>query len=277
MPLIVPIDEITDPRVEVFRDVRDKDLRGRDKLFMAESEMVVRRLLRTPQRIHSLLLSPQVAERLSDALAGLAGDVPVYVCDVDAMSEIAGFHIHRGALAAGWRPKRGELTLDAALGRLRGAQRACIVVAEGLTNVDNMGGLFRNAAAFGVDGVLLDPTCCDPLYRKAIRVSMGHALSVPYAVGETWPDDLSRLREEWGFTLVAAETRDIAPRAQPLWQWKPADRVAIVLGNEGEGLSAATLAQCDKVHEIPMAPDVPSLNVAVASAVVLYEMIRQRT
>jgi tRNA G18 (ribose-2'-O)-methylase SpoU len=274
MPTFIRVDDISDQRVDVFRNVRDKDLRGHGKLFMAESEMVVRRLLRTPQRIHSLLLSPNVVERLQEELTAIRPEVPVFVAGIDAMTAIAGFHIHRGALAAGVRPTSAELKLDAALPHLRGVNRACILVAEGLTNVDNMGGLFRNAAAFEVDGILLDPRCCDPLYRKAIRVSMGHALSIPYAISDNWPADLQRLREEWGFSIVAAETSEVAPNAQPLYDWKPAQRVAIVLGNEANGIAPDTLKQCNQVVEIPMGAQVPSLNVAVASAVVLYERAR---
>ena len=148
-----------------------------------------------------------------------------------------------------------------------------MMLAEGLTNVDNMGALFRNAAAFGVDGIVLDPTCCDPLYRKAIRVSMGHVLSIPYAVSQDWVGDLKRLKNEWGMLLIAAEA---TPDARPLWEVPRSSRTAIIFGSEGHGLSSATLALCDAVCEIPMSGNVPSVNVAVASAVFLYELNRPR-
>jgi tRNA G18 (ribose-2'-O)-methylase SpoU len=267
----IAISGIDDPRVEIFRDVRDKDLRGRDRLFMAESEMVLRRLLQTPARLHALLLSPERLAALGDAITLLPDAVPVYVADVAVMTEIAGFHIHRGVLAAGIRPARWELTLDRALGHLRGRAEVTILVAEGLTNVDNMGGLFRNAAAFGADGVVLDPACCDPLYRKAIRVSMGHVLSTPWAVGAVWPDDLHRLKREWGVTLVGGE---ITPSAVPLWEMPRAPRLAMIFGAEAHGLSAGSLAACDTVCAIPMSASVPSINVAAASAVFLYERRR---
>ena len=146
-----------------------------------------------------------------------------------------------------------------------------MLIGEGLMNVDNMGGLFRNAAAFGVDGIVLDPTCCDPLYRKAIRVSMGHTLSVPYGICDDWPGDLKRLKDEWGLKLIAAE---VSEGSKPLWEIPREDRIAILFGSEGHGLSAEALAQCDEVCEVPMQPNVPSLNVAVTSAVFLYELHR---
>lgn len=280
----IPIESIDDPRVAVFRDVRDADLRGRDSLFMAESEPVLRRLLRRPERLHSLLLSPLKLRRLSDALNVLPDEVPVYVAELDLMAEIAGFMVHRGVLAAGHRWSAEQLSLDAALGHLREGSRCTLLIAEGLTNVDNMGALFRNAAAFGIDGIVLDPSCCDPLYSKAIRVSMGHALSVPYALSESWPNDLVRLKRDWGVSLIAAE---LVQDAQPLWRLREIvksrggrlSRVALLLGSEGHGLSAGALAACDAVVQIPMTAErggSPSLNVAVTSAILLYELMRLR-
>ncbi|MCP3902181.1 MAG: RNA methyltransferase [Planctomycetes bacterium] len=265
------ITTLDDPRLEPFRDVRDRDLRGRDGLFMAESELVLRRLLRTPERVDRVLLSPERHERLAPDLAALSDDVPVFLADVGLMSQIAGFHVHRGVLATGRRPAASELTLDAALGPLRGRPRLTLLVAEGLTNVDNMGALFRNAAAFAADGIVLDPTSCDPLYRKSVRVSMGHVFSVPWAVAPGWPAELDRLREQWNVKLVAAE---VTVEARPAWDVAPAERVGYVFGSEGHGLSRAALERCDAVAEIPMAGEVPSLNVAVASAVFLYERCR---
>jgi tRNA G18 (ribose-2'-O)-methylase SpoU len=269
----IAISTIDDPRLEPYRNVRDKDLRGRGRLFMAESEMVIRRLLRTPQRLHSLLLSPKKHERLREALAALPEGAAVYVADLGLMCEIAGFHIHRGALAAGFRPRPMETTLDAVIGPLRRAAEATLLLAESVTNVDNMGQLFRNAAAFGVDAIVLDPTCCDPLYRKAIRVSMGHVLSVPWAVSEDWPADLARLKREWGVTLIGAET---LPGARPLWELPRIERLGLVFGAEGHGLSRMALDECEAVFQAPMRPGVPSLNVATASAVFLYERCRVR-
>lgn len=271
MPQVTHVSSLADPRLDVFRDVRDKDLRGRPKLFMAESEMVLRRLLRTPERLHSLLLSQQRYEQLQQALAALPQSVPVFIADVELMTRIAGFHIHRGVLTAGMRPQASEVTLDAALGHLRDRPQLTLLGAEGLTNVDNMGGLFRNAAAFEADGIVLDPTCCDPLYRKAIRVSMGHVLAIPWAVSESWSEDLIRLKHDWGCFIVAAEP---GPAADPLWKLPRPARMLILFGSEGAGLSEQTLSLCDALCEIPMALSCESINVATASAVFLYE--RQR-
>ena len=270
-PTIIEIDSFDDPRVDVFRNVRDADLRGRDDLFMAESELVLRRLMRTPQRLHSMLLSREKFAKMRHPIEQLPGRVPVHVADLKLIHEIAAFHIHRGCLAAGFRLPTSQLTLDAALGFLRGRQRFCVLLAEGLTNVDNMGALFRNAAAFGIDAIAIDSTSCDPLYRKAIRVSMGHALSIPYSVSSDWADDLQRLKREWAMTLVAAE---ITAESRPLWEMPRAERLGIMFGAEGHGLSPATLGLSDMVCAIPMSGDVPSLNVAVASAAFLYERMR---
>jgi tRNA G18 (ribose-2'-O)-methylase SpoU len=267
MPCVTSIAAADDPRIDVFRDVRDRDLRGRDQLFMAESELVLRRLLRTPDRLHSVLLSPAKLRRLEPVLANLPDSIPVFIADLDLIARIAGFHVHRGVLATGRRPDPASLSLDVALGHLRGRASLRLLVAEGITNVDNMGGLFRNAAAFGADGIVLDPSCCDPLYRKAIRVSMGHTLSVPWAICDGWPASLARLKADWGLTLVGAE---LTPTARPLGTLGHLPRAAIVLGSEGAGLSDAALAHCDEVCQIPMAAADASLNVAAASAVFLY-------
>lgn len=274
MTNIIPIESLDDPRVDVYRDVRDADLRGRDHLFMAESELVVRRLLRTPERLHSLFLSPNKFERLREAIETswrAGGSFPVYLAETALISEVAGFLIHRGALAAGFRKPVERLTLDCELGHLKTSSNMTLLLAEGITNVDNMGGLFRNAAAFGVDGVVLDPTCCDPLYRKAIRVSVGHTLSVPYVVSVDWALDLRRLKQEWGLTLIGAEC---TPGSKRLWEMPRDRRMAIVFGSEAHGLQQMTRDACDAVVEIPMAPGVPSLNVATAAAVFLYERAR---
>jgi tRNA G18 (ribose-2'-O)-methylase SpoU len=191
------------------------------------------------------------------------------------MGSIAGFHIHRGVLAAGHRPVAGSLDLDAALGHLRGRDRCTLLLVEGVTNVDNMGSLFRNAAALAVDGLVLDSSCCDPLYRKAIRVSMGHVFGVPWAEIEpdagAWLEALDRLRSEWGCTLVGAET-GIA--ARPVWDMDWPQRCGLVVGSEGEGLAEDSKARCDEIVEIPMQGMVPSVNVASAAAICLYERMR---
>lgn len=259
-----------DPRLDVFRDVPDKDLRRDDGLFMAESEMVLRQLLRSPERIHAVLLTPAKYERLGTELAALPPNTPVCVVEQSLASAIAGYKIHRGVLATCYRPTAAALTLDSAIGHLRGRDRLTLVLAERLFDVDNVGALFRNAAAFGVDGMVLDRHCCDPLYRKAIRTSVGHVLSLPYAISDDWPRDLARLKADWGITLVAAE---LTADALPIWDLPRADRVGLLFGSEDTGVLPETLALCDQVYQIPMAREA-SLNVGVASAVCLYERMR---
>ena len=239
---------------------------------MAESEMVVRRLLAQPDRIHSVLVSPAKMETLADGLTQLAPSIPIYVASLELLSAIAGFHVHRGVLATGFRPDPATLTVDAALGHLKARKSLQLLLAEGLTNVDNMGMLFRNAAAFGIDGVILDRSSCDPLYRKAIRVSVGHVLATPWAVVDDLAKTVAELRTQWGMTILAAETgRD----AVPIWDAVVTDRIGIVVGAEATGLRDATAAACTAICEIPMAPGVPSLNVGTATAVMLYEILRR--
>lgn len=257
-----------DPRVDLYRSVRDADLRGRRHVCMVESEMVVRRLLASSWDIQSLFLSPQKYERLAPFITD--SSTKVYVADVTLMSEISGFHIHRGTLALVHRPSEDALCFQNLVRVLKEKESIALLLAEGITNVDNMGALFRNAAAFGVDAIVLDHTCCDPLYRKAIRVSMGHALSVPWAVTSNWNDALCQLKAELDVTLIGCETGNTA---KPMWEIDPTNKMALIMGEEKSGLSASTISTCDYLVEIPMTPRVPSINVAVASAVGLYEFL----
>jgi tRNA G18 (ribose-2'-O)-methylase SpoU len=260
------ITDLDDLQVEVFRDVRDRDLRGRQGIFMAESEMVVRRLLRTPERLHKVLLSPAKYERLAGAMESLPAEVGVFVADVAVMEQIAGFHIHRGVLAAGWRPSEQDVVFDRLLERIPSDGPSLILAGEGINNSDNMGGLFRTAAAFGVDQMLLADGCCDPLYRKAIRVSMGHVLRVPWAVCEHLPAAAGLLRADHGFRIVAVESGEGGTHLDGC---KFGERTVVIVGAEGQGLDRSVLDVADDIVDIPMAAGVPSLNVVVAAGVVL--------
>ncbi len=265
MANVVPISTLSDPRIAVFHDVRDADLRGRHHLCMVESEMAVRRLLESDWEIHSLFVSPQKYERLSSLLEHR--DIDVFIADIALMSEVTGFHIHRGVLAAVRRQSQAHHTIDTIF---KGGDHVSLLLAEGITNVDNMGTLFRNAAAFGVDGVLLNVICCDPLYRKSIRVSMGHVFSVPWFVLEDWTASLRALRDEFDLQIIGLET---GSAAIPLWDVDVQRNIGVVVGEEKSGLSASTLTLCDVVAEIPMMDSVPSINVGVASAVGLYDLV----
>ena len=262
------VTSLEDPRVNQYRSVRDADLRGRKHLCMVESEMVVRRLLDSNWDIHSLFLSPQKYERIAPYIQNTS--LQVFVADVSLMSTITGFHIHRGTLALVHRPSTESLKLQHLIHSLLHKQQIAILLAEGITNVDNMGALFRNAAAFGVDAIVLDRDCCDPLYRKAVRVSMGHTLSIPWAVTNHWIDDLKELKTQLGIHLIGCES---GANAKPIWEINPTKKIGLVMGEEKSGLSASTIETCDEIAEIPMTATVPSVNVAVASAVGLYEFL----
>ena len=264
MPLI-PVDDADDPRLADYRNVPDPGLAARGGAFIAEGRLVVRRLITgTRLPVRSVMVTPAALASMNDALAARAG-LPVYVVPQALMNGITGFNMHRGCLAIGERPAPHEWRALA-----RDARR--LVVLEGVANADNVGSIFRNAAAFGVDAVLLGPACTDPLYRKAIRTSMAAALTLPFAHAQPWPGALCELRQS-GWTVLgttpspaAAPLRDLAAALGP--------RLALVVGHEGDGLTSEALAACSHQARIPMAAGVDSLNVAAATAVALYELTR---
>lgn len=263
MPTLVEIHAPDDPRLAPYRNVRERDLVGREGLFIAEGEVVLRMLLaQARHRPLSLLIAQNRLAKLAPLLAGLGPGVPVYAASQAVMDQVVGFPIHRGMLALARRADEagaGEL--------LEGLPaEALALVLVGLANHDNMGGVFRNAAAFGVGAVLLDATCCDPLYRKAIRVSVGAALTVPFARLRP-AEDLLAVLETHGFAPLAlspAGAVTLARLARP-------PRAAVIVGPEGAGLPQ-DLLQRSRTVRIPMAPGVDSLNVAVAAALALHHL-----
>lgn len=264
---LIRIDRADDPRIAGFRDVRERDLTGREGLFVAEGEVVLN-VLSSPAsrcRPRALLLDEKRVEGLSALLARLPDETPVHIAAPAVLDAIAGFHLHRGILALGEKPP--ALSLEACLATTGPA--AVVVAVCGVGNHDNMGGVFRNAAAFGASAVLLDDRCCDPFYRKAIRVSVGAVLRTPMATGLAPPAMLDGLAAA-GFALLA-----LTPgAAEPLDRVPRGGRVAVVLGPEGPGLSEAILARCRPVG-IPMSGGFDSLNVAVASGIALHHFTRQ--
>lgn len=261
---IIPIDDPDDPRVADYREVRERDLVGRRGLFVAEGEVVLRALAAPGgrHRAVSVLVAAQRVERLRPLLATLPEKTPVYAAAQTVMDAIAGFAIHRGILALG---ERGPALSPSTL--LTDAPEDAVVVAMcGVGNHDNIGGVFRNAAAFGAHAVLIDDRCCDPLYRKAIRVSVGAVLRMPFAnVGEA--AGLPGLLSATGFEPVALSPSG----AEPLHRFRRAGRTALILGAEGPGLPQAVLEHCRTVS-IPMAGGFDSLNVAATSAVALHHL-----
>ncbi len=231
---------------------------------MAEGELVVRTLIASSRPVHSVLVTPTRLETTRDALDRLPPSTPIYLAAQPVMDAIVGYHIHRGILAAGIRPV--SPSLDSILARAR-----VLVILESLANHDNVGGIFRSLAAIvGVDSsaVLLSPGCCDPLYRKSIRVSIGAALLLPWTVLEPWPIALSRVREA-GFTLVALS---LTQHARDLRDLEPPRRLALLVGAEGPGLSSAAATLTDIHARIRMHPPMDSLNAAVATAVALHHL-----
>jgi len=257
----VRIDDPADPRVASYLSVRERDLVGRTGRFIAEGKVVLNVLFSAARfEPESVLVLESRLQGLTDTLRLAPPSMPVYVAPQAVMDAIAGFHIHRGVLAVGRKRQADDpQALIASLPR-----RAMVVVLVGLSNHDNVGSIFRNAAAFGADAVLLDAGCCDPLYRKSIRVSVGAALKVPFAIALD-AGAVAALLDEAGFEQFALSpggTTDIRGAARK-------ERVAIYLGTEGEGLPETLMSRLRTVR-IAMAPGFDSLNVAAASAIALH-------
>lgn len=254
--------DLDDPRLADYRLVAMPAELQRRGLFVAEGRLVVRRLVDAP-RFHtrSILLTMAAWESVRGALEECRSEVPVYVIPQERMNRLVGFNIHRGCLALAERPRVPFLN-DLELGSCRR-----LIVLEGVNNPDNIGGLFRNAAAFDVDLVVLGPRCGDPFYRKAIRTSMGATLSVPVADAGAWPAAIERLRTE-GLRVIALTPSRAALPLATLSRAEP--RVALLLGAEGEGLSSDALSRADVQVRVETSVTVDSLNVATAAAVALH-------
>ena len=264
----VQIDDPADPRLADYVGLTDTVRRVRHEpsagFFIAEGQLVMRRAAQAGCPPRSLLLAPNRVDDLLPELAAL--DCPVYVASPEVLEAVTGFHVHRGALGA-----FGRLPLPAASDLLTTARR--VLVLEEVNSPTNLGAIFRSAAGLGMDAVLLSPTCCDPLYRRAMRVSMGEVLAVPYAYLPEWPAGLETIRAA-GFEVLALTP---APDATPLDEVHvtDADRVAVLLGAEGPGLSAAAQAASSLRVRIPMAAGVDSLNVGAATAVACWALGRR--
>ncbi len=258
------IDDPEDPRVAAFRDIRERDLTGREGLFVAEGEVVIRTLLAAESlcRGRSLLIAASRVEAQQPLIAAAGADTPVYAASQAVMDAIAGFPLHRGLLALGEKPAAPSVE-----DLLAGLPEDCVVLAcAGIGNHDNMGGLFRNAAAFGAAAVLRDERCCDPFYRKAIRVSVGAVLRTPSAQSTSLEAMTVALQAE-RFEVIA-----LSPGAtEPLSALTTGGRKAVLVGSEGPGLPSEVMARLRTVG-IPMAGGFDSLNVAVTSALALYQV-----
>jgi tRNA G18 (ribose-2'-O)-methylase SpoU len=257
----VRVSEASDPRLTDYVSLTDVHLRrsleAEHGLFIAEGEKVIRRAIAAGYPVRSLLVADDKLSTIEHVAAGIAA--PLYVLPAATVRELTGYRVHRGALASMQRlplPQVSEI--------LASARR--IVVLEDITDHANVGAVFRCAAGLGFDAVLLAPRCADPLYRRALKVSMGAVFAVPYSRMTDWRGGLTELRTA-GFQLLAL-TPDRA--ASPIGQIVPGPRLALLIGSEGDGLSPRWLAAADEMVRIPMSQQVDSLNVAAAAAVACY-------
>ena len=267
MPEIFPITDFAAPELDVYARLTENQLVNREDpaqgLFIAESPKVIDRALNAGYAPVSFLIEPRHAETQARELLARCAGVPVYTAELEVLKQLTGFPLTRGMLCA--MRRRPLPTVETVCA---GAKR--VAVLEDVMNPTNIGAIFRSAAALGMDAVLLTAACSDPLYRRAIRVSMGTVFQVPWAylpAGGAWPQTLRAL----GFTTAAMALCD---DSLPLYdaRLREAERLAVVLGTEGDGLAASTIAMCDCTVRIPMAHGVDSLNVAAASAVAFYQL-----
>ena len=267
MAELIEVSDPADPRLSDYRDLRDVELRkhleAAHGLFLAEGEKVVRRAVEAGFAARSFLMAPRWLEGLADVLD--RSDAPCYVVSEELAEEVTGFHVHRGALASLERAPLPSVTEV-----LEGAHT--VVVLEDVVDHTNVGAIFRSAAALGVDALVLSPRCADPLYRRSIKVAMGAVFSVPYARMESWYDGVGELTRA-GFTTVALTP---APDAVEIEEAvRGVEKVALLLGSEGPGLTRRWMETADRRAVIPMAAGIDSLNVAAATAVACYVTARR--
>lgn len=269
---IYAIRDFAAPELDIYARLTENQLVNRadpeNALFIAESPVVIERALDAGCVPVSFLMEEKHVEGKGRALLERCGDVPVYTASLETLTQLTGFHLTRGMLCAMRRPRLPDYREVCA-----GASR--IAVLENVMNPTNIGAIFRSAAALGTDAVLLTPTCCDPLNRRAVRVSMGTVFQVPWTrlgsdAGQ-WPQPgLTRLRELGFRTAAMALSDDSVTIEDP--RLLAEDKLAIILGTEGDGLAPATIAGCDYTVRIPMSHQVDSLNVAAASAVAFWQL-----
>lgn len=264
--VLIHVTDPDDPRLRDYVSLTDVALRSRHEpesgVYIAESAEVIRRAIEAGHQPRSMLMQDTWVDRLADLIE--ESGVDVYVGSREVLEQLTGFHVHRGALAAMHRPALPHLSSVVATARR-------IVILEDLVDHTNVGAIFRSAAGLGMDAILVTPRCADPLYRRSVRVSMGAVFAVPWTRIDPWPGSLSSLRDI-GFTIAAVTPK--GPRSLPLSEFvaQTPERVALVLGTEGDGLSAPMLEGVDVSVSIPMHAGVDSLNVAAASAVVFWTL-----
>jgi len=267
-PTVVDVDDPADPRLDDFRDLnsidRRPDLPSGKGLVIAEGVLVVERMVASRFTPRALLGTDRRLAELSDALRDV--EAPFYRASPEVMASVVGFHLNRGVLASASRPP----DLDIA-DVLDGART--VAVLEGVNDHENLGSIFRNAAGLSVDAVVFGAGCADPLYRRAVRVSMGHALLVPFTRAQQWPADLSELRAR-GFRLLAMTPDPGARTLAEAMADLAGEKVAVLVGAEGPGLTETVMRASDARVRIPMSRGTDSLNVATAAAMAFYERAR---
>lgn len=268
MGIVIDVDDPADPRLDDFRDLnsidRRPDLPTGKGLVIAEGVLVVQRMLASRFVPRGLLGTDRRLRELDVDLAGV--DVPYYRASAEVMAEVVGFHLNRGVLAAASRAR--ESTVADVIAGAR-----TVAVLEGVNDHENLGSIFRNAAGLDVDAIVFGTGCADPLYRRAVRVSMGHALLVPYAWAADWPKELDTLRDN-GFRLLAMTPNPAAQLLAEAMGELRGDRVAVLVGAEGPGLTERAMWASDVRVRIPMSRGTDSLNVATAAALAFYERVR---
>ncbi len=261
---VIPIDDLNDPRVQVYRELKGRPTSRQGDSFVVEGTKTVARLLASDFETRSVVLA---AKREAEWVPQISPGIPCYVLPDDLASALVGFNFHTGVVACGRR--RTAPRLDEVLTPAR--PRMSLVVCPRCDNPENLGAIIRIAAGFGVDGVLLGPNCCDPFSRRVLRVSMGTAFRIPLIESRNLPRDLERLRTEWKFDIAATV---LHPAAIPLNQAPPLERLALLFGNEDTGLEDHWLAVANHLLTIPMAPGTDSLNVAVAAGIFLHHFLQ---
>lgn len=273
MANIIEVQDLSDPALDVYARLTEPQLRNRREpemgIFIAESLKVIRVALDAGCAPRSLLMTKRHLRGQGREIVDRCADVPVYTAEEAVLEELTGYPVNRGMLCAMARPAPVAPETVCA-----GARR--VAVLEGIADATNVGAIFRSAAALGMDGVLLTPNCCDPLNRRAVRVSMGTVLQLPWAYVDGWPrEGLERLRALGFETLALALADESLSVDEPALA--RAERLALVLGAEGDGLAPRTIAACDRTVRIPMKNGVDSLNVAAAGAVAFWQLrVRER-
>ena len=264
---VIPISTLDDPRVALYRNLKDRELERRGRHFIAEGEHIVRRLLESDFPVDSVML----AERRVAEMASIVPEaVPVYVVSQEMMNRVLGLKFHSGVLACARRKPRQ--TLDEIVPKDR--ERLTLVICPDISNVENIGALVRLSAGFGADALILGERCHDHFWRQSVRVSMGTIFRLPLLHTDDLAHDLRRLREEWGVELAGTV---LDASAEPLERAKRPNRFGLLFGGEAQGLEAQWMQLCDRRVTIPMHHGTDSLNVAVAAGIFLYHFTRSDT